>query len=378
MREKVLKRILSIVAAMLIICSVGTNVSAASRFSDVNSAHPYYKGVMWAANEAKIANGYASKGVFGVDDACTRGHAMMFLWKLAGKPTPDTSGKMPFKDVPKTHTFYKAILWGAQNGITKGYPDGTFGVNKECTRGQIVTFLWRYKGQPATVQGPYPFKDSPTPAYKKAILWAAKNKITKGYSDKMFHDTYTCTRGQIVTFLYRMSTGLTPDMTPKPTHTHNWEAVTKTVHHDAEYKTVHHDAVLIHHDAEYKTVHHDAEIVHHDAVYEEKEVERLICEACGADLSEDVMSAQECRDHTYNHAIHGESTGSYIQYSYETVKVKDAWDEVVKDAWDEQVKVKDAWDEVAQAAWDEQIKVKDAWDETVTVGYRCSTCGATK
>lgn len=310
MREKVLKRILSIVAAMLIICSVGTNVSAASRFSDVNSAHPYYKGVMWATSEAKIANGYADRGVFGIDEPCTRGHAMMFLWKLAGKPAPNTSGKIPFKDVPKTHTFYKAILWGAQNGITKGYPDGTFGINKECTRGQIVTFLWRYKGQPATVKGAYPFKDTPTAAYKKAILWAAKNKITKGYSDKMFHDTYTCSRGQIVTFMYRMTSYLTSEIAPKQIHTHDWETIT--------------------------------EIVHHDAVYEEREVEREICEACGADLSEDAMSAQECRDHTYNHAIHGESTGSYTQYSYETVKIEDAWDEII------------------------------------STYYKCSTCGATK
>ena len=118
-----------------------------------------------------------------------------------------------------------------------------------------------------------------------------------------------------------------PTATPKPTHTHNWEPVTKTVHHDAEYKTVHHDAVLIHHDAEYKTVHHDAEIVHHDAVYEEKEVEHEICEACGADYGK--MSREERIAHRYNHAINGENTGSHTEYSYETVKVKDAWDETV-------------------------------------------------
>ena len=282
MRGKPSKMILSILVTMLIICSIGTTVSAAKRFSDVDASHPYYKG--------------------------TRGHAMMFLWKLAGKPTPNTSGRMPFKDVPSKHPYYKAILWGAQSGITKGYADGTFGINKECTRGQIVTFLWRYKGQPATVQGPYPFKDSPTPAYKKAILWAAKNKITKGYSDKKFHDTYTCTRGQIVTFMYRMTAYLTSEIEPKQIHTHDWEIIT--------------------------------EMVHHDAVYEEKEVEHTVCEACGAYYDE--MSDEENTAHVYFFFNDAATTEIYTQYSYETVKISDAWDEII------------------------------------STYYKCSTCGATK
>ncbi len=223
--RKTLKVLLSFVAIMLIISTIGTNVSAAGRFSDVNPSHPYYQGVMWATGTAKIANGYADRGVFGIDDGCTRGHAMMFLWKLAGKPAPDMSVRMPFSDVRTDHPYYKAILWGSQSGVTKGYANGTFGLNKMCTRGQIVTFIWRYKGQPASGQNAYPFRDAPTPAYKKAIKWAAENKITKGYSDRMFHDTYTCTRGQIVTFLYRMTLYLgsgskvsVPEHgTPKPT-----------------------------------------------------------------------------------------------------------------------------------------------------------------
>ena len=136
--RKISRTILSLVTAILIICTIGTNVSAATRFFDVDPSHPYYRGVMWATGEAKIANGYAIIGLFGIDDPCTRGHAMMFLWKLAGKPAPDTSKKMPFSDVPTNHDYYRAILWGSQSKITKGYPDGTFGIDRECTRGEIL------------------------------------------------------------------------------------------------------------------------------------------------------------------------------------------------------------------------------------------------
>ena len=208
MRGKPSKMILSILVTMLIICSIGTTVSAAKRFSDVDASHPYYKGVMWATSEAKIANGYADRGVFGIDEPCTRGHAMMFLWKLAGKPTPNTSGRMPFKDVPSKHPYYKAILWGAQSGITKGYSDGTFGINKECTRGQIVAFIWRMAGKPNPVTKKSPFKDVNTKnTFYKAILWGSQKGITKGYTSGpnkgKFGVNDNCTRGQIMTFLYR-------------------------------------------------------------------------------------------------------------------------------------------------------------------------------
>ena len=121
----------------------------------------------------------------------------------------------------------------------------------------------------------------------------------------------------------------------KPSHTHNWVAQTKTVHHDAEYKTVHHDA-------EYKTV-------HHDAVTEE----RSICNSCGADITGSESA------HMKEYALKGDMSHSY---SIKSV--------VVQDAYDEKVLVKDAWDE--------KVLVQAAWDETVTTGYKCSGCGATK
>ncbi len=174
-------------------------------FDDVRDPkHAYFKAIYWAA-ENNITKGYSGTNIFGINDSCTRGQAVMFLWRLAGKPAPKTVSKSPFKDVPTNHAFYKAILWASQKGITKGYSDGTFGINGTCTRGQIATFIWRYKNSPAPKTTKSPFKDKITNAYLKAVLWAAENGITKGYSDKTFRDSENCTRGQIVTFLYRLN-----------------------------------------------------------------------------------------------------------------------------------------------------------------------------
>ena len=180
-------------------------LKTALAFSDVRDLqHPYYKAIYWAA-DAGITKGY-SDGTFGIDKACTRSEAVMFLWRLAGKPAPKNASSSPFKDVPKSHAHYKAILWAAQKGITKGYDDGTFGINKACTRGQIMTFIWRFKGSPAPKAAAIsPFSDVPkNHAYYKAILWGSQNKVTNGFSDGTFGINKSCTRGQIVTFLYRI------------------------------------------------------------------------------------------------------------------------------------------------------------------------------
>ncbi len=171
-------------------------------FDDVKDpSHPYFKAIYWAVDEG-ITTGYSGTNIFGIDDGCTRGQAMMFLWRFAGKPEPKEQSKSPFTDVPEDHTFYKAILWAQQEGITKGYSDGSFGIDTTCTRGQIVTFIWRIKGSPAPKTTKSPFKDKITPAYLKAVLWASENGITKGFKDGTFGDTRECTRGQIVKFLY--------------------------------------------------------------------------------------------------------------------------------------------------------------------------------
>lgn len=187
--------------------SVGINPKR-YRFSDVlDSSHPYYRAIYWAAAE-EITKGY-SDGTFGINRPCTRGEMMMFLWRYAGKPNPKTASKSPFKDVPKNHVFYKAILWGSQKGITKGYSDGTFGINRNVSRGECMMFLWRLKGKPnPTAVSMSPFKDVPkTHVFYKAILWGAQKKVTTGYTSGEKKGTFgideNCTRGQIVTFFYR-------------------------------------------------------------------------------------------------------------------------------------------------------------------------------
>ena len=185
-----------------------TKALAASIFLDVRDpSHPYYKAIYWAV-EKGITKGYPD-GTFGIDRSCTRGEMMMFLWRYAGKPAPTAVSKSPFKDVPKTHTFYNAILWGSQKGITKGYSDGTFGVNRNVTRGESMMFLWRLKGKKEpTAVSVSPFKDVPkTHTFYKAILWGYQKGITTGYTSGAKKGTFgineNCTRGQIVTFLYR-------------------------------------------------------------------------------------------------------------------------------------------------------------------------------
>ena len=188
--------------------SASTSKPTISGFSDVQDPkHAYYKAIYWAA-DAGITKGYPD-GTFGINRSCTRGEMMMFLWRYAGKPAAKTVSKSPFKDVPKTHTFYKAILWGSQKGITKGYSDGTFGVDRNVSRGECMMFLWRLRGKPApTAVSKSPFTDVPkNHVFYNAILWGAQKKITTGYTSGEKKGTFgineNCTRGQIVTFLYR-------------------------------------------------------------------------------------------------------------------------------------------------------------------------------
>ena len=175
-----------------------------SPFPDIQDARDaYYQAICWAGNNG-IAKGY-SDGTFRSGANCTRGAAMMFLWRTMGKPAPKYVRKSPFPDVPMTHAFYKAILWAYQNGITKGYADGTFGINKNCTRGHAMMFLWRVAGKPdIKVTTVSPFKDiSASHPYYEAVCWGSSAGVTKGFSDGTFGTSLFCTRGQIMTFLYR-------------------------------------------------------------------------------------------------------------------------------------------------------------------------------
>ena len=178
-------------------------------FGDVPPGHVRFAPVTWGADK-KITNGYKDTNTFGVDNPCTRGHFVMFLWKYAGKPAPKQVSKAYFKDVPVGHTYFKPVQWAYEKGITKGVSATEFGVNQACTRAQAMTFLWRYKGQPAPKGKTYPFVDSslPNATQQKAIMWGAEQKITGGTDNgngtKSFRPFDTCSRGHIMHFLYKM------------------------------------------------------------------------------------------------------------------------------------------------------------------------------
>ncbi|WP_253284564.1 S-layer homology domain-containing protein [Intestinimonas butyriciproducens] len=169
-------------------------------FVDVPADAYYYDAVLWAAEEG-ITGGVDSTH-FAPNATCTRAQAVTFLWRAAGSPAPKSS-EMPFTDVAAGSYYYDAVLWAVENGITKGTSDTTFTPNAKCTRAQIVTFLWRSQKSPAA-DSVNPFTDVAADAYyNNAVLWAAENGITGGTSATTFSPNNDCTRAQIVTFLYR-------------------------------------------------------------------------------------------------------------------------------------------------------------------------------
>ena len=171
-------------------------------FVDVATGSYYEDAVDWA-----VENGI-TKGTddthFSPDGICTRAQAVTFLWRAAGSPEPETRA-MPFADIPVGSYYYDAVLWAVENGITKGTSDTTFSPNMTCTRAQIVAFLWRSEKSPAAGTA-NPFADVKSTAYyADAVLWAAKEDITKGTTNTTFSPNADCTRAQIVTFLYRFT-----------------------------------------------------------------------------------------------------------------------------------------------------------------------------
>ena len=163
----------------------------------------YFDPVYWAFKATpQITNGIDDTH-FGPDNPCTRGHVVTFLWRAAGCPDPKST-ETPFKDLKKGAFYEKAVAWAVEQGITNGLSDDKFGPDAQCNRGQIVTFLWRYKGQPAPKNEATPFKDlKPNAFYLKAVAWAVENEVTNGISKDKFGPDNVCTRGQVVTFLSR-------------------------------------------------------------------------------------------------------------------------------------------------------------------------------
>ena len=170
-----------------------------SPFVDVPADSYYFDAVKWA-QKLGITNG-KTDALFGSSDPCTRGQIVTFLWRATGSPAPKGTAKVPADVLPGSYC-YDAVAWAIENGVTNGFADGTFGVNNTCTRGQSVTFLYRALGTaPTTVNG---FTDvAAGDFYAEAVAWAVENGVTNGTTDSTFSPSNGCTRAQIVTFLYR-------------------------------------------------------------------------------------------------------------------------------------------------------------------------------
>ena len=169
-------------------------------FTDVPADSYYEDAVIWAVDKG-ITTG-TSATTFNPNGICTRAQAVTFLWRAAGSPAAK-SGAMPFADVKAGSYYYDAVLWAVEQGITKGTSDTMFSPDATCTRAQIVTFLWRANGSPA-VSGNSAFTDVAADAYyAAAVTWAEKNGVTGGIGGGLFGSGNTCTRAQIVTFIYR-------------------------------------------------------------------------------------------------------------------------------------------------------------------------------
>lgn len=189
--------------------TVAIKIGQTMNFIDVKTTDYFYNSVKWAVNKG-VTTGTSST-TFSPYNPCKRAEIVTFLWRAAGSPEP-TITRNPFRDVNAvTHSsYYKAILWASQKGITSGTSATAFSPDQVCTRAQIVTFLYRYAGQPS---GYYsnPFKDvgaTSEASYYKAILWAVGKGITTGTSATTFSPYASCNRAEAVTFLYRYTNGL--------------------------------------------------------------------------------------------------------------------------------------------------------------------------
>ena len=173
-----------------------------SPFSDVSASNYYYEAVKWA--QEKGITGGIGNGLFGPNQPCTRAQIVTFLWRAAGSPEPKSMSS--FSDVSADSYYAKAVAWAVENGITTGTGDGKFSPDATCTRAQSVTFLFRAIGK--LVDSKAEFSDVLTDSYyANAVAWAVENGVTNGIGDGLFGPDNSCTRAQIVTFLFRAYQG---------------------------------------------------------------------------------------------------------------------------------------------------------------------------
>ncbi len=170
-------------------------------FKDVKKDDYFAMPVLWAVDRG-VTNGMSPTS-FAPNANCTRAQIVTFLWRACGSPEP-TKTDNPFKDVKSGEYYHKAVLWAVENGITTGLSATSFGPNATCTRGQVATFLWRSQEKPAPASSDNPFSDvRSSDYYYDAVLWAVENDVTQGTGGGKFSPNASCTRGQIVTFLFR-------------------------------------------------------------------------------------------------------------------------------------------------------------------------------
>ena len=178
----------------------GASDSVTNPFVDVAEDDYFYAPVLWAVDKG-VTTG-TSENTFSPSDPCTRGQVVTFLWRAMGKPDAENRNN-PFVDVNESDFYYEAVLWAVENGITSGTGATTFSPTDPCTRGQVATFLWRTMSKPAS-SAANGFTDvAEGMYYYSAVLWAVENKITNGMGEGIFAPDATCNRAQIVTFLYR-------------------------------------------------------------------------------------------------------------------------------------------------------------------------------
>ena len=184
-----------------VIGSYTCSSAKANPFADVSESDYFYEPVLWAVGKG-FTNG-TDDTHFSPNATCTRGQVVTFLWRAAGSPAPSSTTN-PFTDVNSSDYYYNAVLWAVGKNITNGTSPTTFGPNDGCTRGQVVTFLHRFENTPTPASSTNPFEDvSSSEYYYTPVLWAVGKGITNGTDATHFSPNDTCTRGQIVTFLYR-------------------------------------------------------------------------------------------------------------------------------------------------------------------------------
>lgn len=181
--------------------STPTPPTPSTSFKDVEPGVWYSDYVAWAVQKG-ITNG-TSATTFSPNADCTRAQIVTFLWRAAGEPT--ARGSNPFRDVRSDDYFYNAVLWAVSKGITNGTSNNTFSPNQGCTRAQVVTFFWRAAGSAAPRSGASSFRDVQNSSvyYYRAVLWAYENNVVNGTSEGVFSPDKICTRAEIVTILGR-------------------------------------------------------------------------------------------------------------------------------------------------------------------------------